>query len=215
MPVETQADQVKVDPYKEVASGAEAAFNLLAQGREAAFAAGVAALEAEAEVLTQESASIEEAAQNLELILPAKARLSQFEADQLTLAGKHEEARAKIKEAEAAARAPEEMRTRQAAITSRLETVDGERRAIARKIFDGWYSELLPLIRSYETALFIHLLESASDEMYSFQSKHDLGGTLSDPYGGLVKDSHLTGLTAGERTREWTLGHHWYGGRTR
>ena len=86
---------------------------------------------------------------------------------------------------------------------------------IAKGIFEEWYGELQSLIRVVETALFISLLNAGRDEMYAFETRHELGASLDRPYGSLVKDSHLTGLTADEKSPEWASGQKWYEGRRR
>jgi hypothetical protein len=189
----------------EIGGAAERAYNLLLKRRKDAFAAAIEPLDAEKESLTREHGAIGEAARNLELLLPARAREAQRDADRLMLDGKHEEAAAKIAEAEEAAAAPEAMKERQREISARIEAIAGERKAIATRCFEAWYAELQHVIRASERGLFIELLDKTRDEMYTFQERHGLQG--------LIKDSHLSGLTADEHSVEWKAGQRWYEGR--
>jgi len=191
----------------------EAAFDLLLERREAALAAALSPLDEEEKSLRKEYGEIGAAARNLELLLPAKAREAQRQADALLLEGKQEEAATKIAEAEEARTAPESMKERQGEITERLEAIAGERQVIAKHIFEPWYAELQHVIRAAEHGLFIELLDKAQDAMYAYQTRHELQGTLEDPYGFLIKDFHLSGLTSRERSAEWASSQRWYGDR--
>ena len=188
-------------------------FDILIERRDTAFASAVTPLETERENLAKEYSAISEAAANLEALLPAQARESQRQADALLLAGKREEAETKITEQREAEAGPEKMRERQRGISKRLEAIGEEKKDIARRIFESWYGELQQVIRASEHGLFIGLLDKSRDEMYNFQADHDLGATLDKPYSALVNDSRLSGLTASERSPEWTSGNRWYRGR--
>jgi hypothetical protein len=183
--------------------------------RDAQIAAANAPLDAERELLLQEHAAIEEAAHSLELLLPAREREAQRQADVLLLDGKQEEAAAKIAESEEARTAPEAMKERQREISARIEAIAGEKKTIAKRIFADWYTKLQAIVRAAEHGLFIELLDKSRAEMYAYQERHNLGGTLKQPFSHLVKDSHLVRLTADERTAEWNSGSRWYGGRGR
>ena len=190
----------------------EARDRLLAE-RDAQIAAANAPLDGERESLLEEYGAIVEAAQNLEALLPAKAREAQRQADVFLLAGKREEAQAKIAEQREAEAAPATMKARQQAISARLEALEEQKREIARHVFLDWYTNLQTTIRSCEHGLFIDLLDSGLGEMRAYQERHGLTGTLADPYGFLVKDSHIQNLTADERSDEWRGGNKWYAGR--
>ena len=198
---------------EQIGGTAEGAYELLIERREAALTAAIQPLDAEKETLIKEFRAIEEASADLAKILPTRAREAQREADRLLLEGKHEEAETKMQEAQEAANAPATMTERQREISSRLEAIDAERKVAAKRIFEQWYSELQQVIRASEHGLFIELLDKSRDEMYSFQERHGLGGTLQQPFGFLIKDFHLSGLTAAERSEEWTSGNRWYKGR--
>ena len=135
------------------------------------------------------------------------------EADRLFVEGNLAEGEAKLAEAQQAAHGPEAMSERQREIRDRVEALDREKKAIAKTVFDAWYAELQHVIRASEHALFIELLDSSRDEMYAFQNRHGLTGTLDKPYDFLVKDHHIAGLTAPERSSEWQSGNRWYAGR--
>ena len=210
--LETQDTEVR-DISEKIGGTAEGAYDLLLERREAAFAAAIEPLDSEREALAEESAGIEESARTLELLLPAAAREAQREADRLMLDGKADEAAAKLEESKTAAETPGLMRRRQREIAARIEQIGEEKKAVARCIFDTWYAELQHVIRASEHGLFIGLLDKARDEMYAYQNRHGLQGTLDHPYSFLVKDSHLQNLTAHERSAEWNSASRWYGGR--
>ena len=106
------------------------------------YAEAVSALESERVTLENESQAILKAADHLRLLLPAKAREAQRAADVLLLAGKGDEAQAKIAEQQEAERAPAEMEQRRLAIAARVEKINGEEKAIARKVFQEWFPGL-------------------------------------------------------------------------
>jgi hypothetical protein len=185
----------------------------LIAGRDAQIAAETAPLDSERESLLREHAAIGEKARKHESTLAAAARMAQFEADRLTLEGKSEEAAAKLREAEEAASAPANMRARQSEISARLESIENEKQVITRRAFEDWQAKLQSIIRAAEHGLFIELLDKSRDEMYAYQERHGLQGTLDRPFSFLVKDSHLQNLTAPDRSQEWNSGSRWYGGR--
>ena len=203
------------DVAGEITYAAEGAYKFLLERREAALAAAIAPLHAERLALAVEYASIGEAAQNLEKLLPSTAREAQREADRLTVAGKHKEAQAKIKEAEEAASAPATMKARQQAISARIEAIADERQVIARRIFETWYAECQNVVRAAETGLFITLLDGLTASFYEYQERTGTGGTIDRPFSFLVKVGYIIGLTADERSAEWNSGSRWYGGRVR
>jgi hypothetical protein len=187
----------------------------LIERRDQVYANETAALETEKDNLAKESAAIEEASTNLEKILPAQARVAQREADELLILGRAKEAKEKTLEAEKAAAAPEAMRQRQQQISLRIEAIAGERRAIARRIFEAWYAECQTVVRAAERGLFSVLLDGLKQSFNEYQERTDTGGTLNRPYDFLVKDHHITNLTADEHSPEWQAGHKFYKGRTR
>jgi hypothetical protein len=201
------------DCADEIVGTLEAAFDLLIERREAALTAAGAPLDAEKESLRQEYTSIGEAAQSLELLLPAKARIAQSEADQFTVVGKSEEAKAKLEEMRQAENAPEVMRARQREIAARIQALEAEKQSAARTIFETtWYSEAQSVVRAAERGLFCTLLDGLKASFYEYQERTGTGGTLDRPFSFLVKDLHLQNLTAPERSEEWQAGSRWYGG---
>jgi len=109
------------DMAEEMSGIMQAAFDLLIQRRDERYAAAIEPLDTERDTLEQESTSIQEARVNLELLLPAKAREAQRAADALLVAGNHQEATAKLSEAQDAANAPAAMAARQREISVRLD----------------------------------------------------------------------------------------------
>ena len=140
---------------------------------------------------------------SLERLLPAQARVSAAEADRLTVVGDDEGAKAKLAEAEKAANAPVAMTERQREITARIESIEAEKQAAARRIFESCYAEAQSVIRAAETGLFLNLLDGMAASWDEYQKR--TGTTL-------VKNFHLTNLTAPERSAEWRSAQTWYGG---
>jgi hypothetical protein len=203
------------DCAEEITGALAAAFDILIERREVALAAAIAPLDEERASLLKEHASIGEAAQILELVLPAQAREAQREADRLTVAGLHEEAKAKFAEMQENERAPEVMRARQSEISARIEAVEGEKKASARRVFESWYADVQTVIRAVERGLFCTLLDGLKASFSEYQERTGTGGTLDRPYSYLVKDAHISNLTADERSAAWNSGSRWYGGRRR
>jgi len=117
------------------------------------YAEAVSALESERVTLENESQAILKAADHLRLLLPAKAREAQRAADVLLLAGKGDEAQAKIAEQQEAERAPAEMEQRRLAIADRISAIDDEKRTIARKVFREWFPGLRLVLLAEQRAL--------------------------------------------------------------
>lgn len=208
--LETQETEVQAVAEKLDGLFAEA-FKLLAARLDSRYEAAIEPLQAEEESLREEHAAIAEARVNLERILPARARVAQSEADALTVAGKHEEAQAKLTEAEEAANAPAAMKDRQREISARLKALEEEKRNAGRRVFEGWYAEAQQIIRASEHGFFINLLDQVRSAMYDYQERHGLHGTMEKPYSFLIKDYHLWNLTAPERSSEWRSSQKWYG----
>lgn len=99
-------------------------------------------LDAERDALEEESQGLQAAADELKLLLPAKAREAAREADALTIAGDNEAAKVKLAEASEAANAPAAMSGRQQEISGRLSAIRGEKEAEARSVFEEWFPEL-------------------------------------------------------------------------
>ncbi len=196
----------------EIGAVLQHAFDMLIARRDTAYAAAIEPLNAEIAVLQQESAELTESAHKQELLLPARARVAQTEADKLTVAGKHEAAAVKLAEAEEARNAPEAMRARQREIDLRLAAIETEKKAIARRIFETLFTECQAVIRAAERGLFCTLLDGLRASFYEFQERTDTGGTIERPYSFLVKQYFLDSLTAPVRSEEWTSGNRWYSG---
>jgi len=187
----------------------------LVEQRDSRYENEIAGLESERATLAKEYGAIEQAAGNLKLVLPAMEREAERAADALTLAGKHEEARAKIAESGKARNAPLTMKTRQQAISARIETLRKEERDIARHIFNEWYREVQQVCRASEQGHFLILLDGLEQSFYDFQTRTDTALDRMNHPGepGLVYSWHIAGLTADERSAEWKAARKWYGGR--
>lgn len=215
MQTEVTIDQEISDLAERIGAIFTEALETLVNRRNRRYASEITALQAERETLAKEYACIEEAAGNLKGILSAKAREAQREADSLILAGKPEEAQAKLREAEEAALAPAKMADRQREISARVEAIQKEKRAIARRTFLQWHDEILPVIRAAEQGLFLSLLDGIERTFYDFQAVTETGldpmNHPSEP--GLFTQGHLSSLTCDERSAEWRSAQRWYGGR--
>jgi hypothetical protein len=198
---------------EEITGTVEAAYDVLLKRRDTAFVVAIAPLGKERESLEKERDSIAETAHNLSALLPAKEREAQRQADVLLLSGQLEAAQAKLAEMEEAKAAPRAMEARQREIDLRLTAIEEDRRAAARRVFEGWYGECQAVIRASEHGLFCTLLDGLKASFYEYQERTGTGGTIDQPYSFLVKDSHLENLTSDERTSEWTSASRWYSGR--
>jgi hypothetical protein len=183
----------------------------LIERRDSQYADAIEPLDAERENLVKEHTAIGQAAHDLEELLPAKARQAQREHDELLLSGKRDEAAVKLEEMREAERTPEVMRARQSEISARIEALDGEKRAAARRIFAQWYIECQTVHRAVERAHFIVFLDGIKQAFFDFQQCTDTGAKkIGDS--GLFNVRHLSALTADERTPEWASGTKWYSG---
>lgn len=188
------------------------AFDALIRRRERAYADAIRQLDREADEIRQEHRAIGEAASALEELLPATARVLRYEADLLLVAGKADEAKAKVREQQQAEAAPQRMRQRQANIIARLEVIEEQKRTAARHVFGQWYAEVQQVVRAAERGLFVTLLDGLHNDFWSFQAATDTGPTApGDP--GLFNVGHIANLTAPERSAEWQAGQRWYRGR--
>lgn len=169
------------------------------------FAEATSEIDAEEDVLAQEHEQLSVSASEMERLLPARAKVSEYEAAQLTLAGKDEEAQAKLAEAASAANAPAAMRARQRDIADRCEVIDLQRQSIAKQTWREWVDSMPEVIRPAERFLFIQLLDKIKQLSLNFES--ETGATV------FASQNELNSLTAPERSEEWISGQRWYKGR--
>ena len=173
-------------------------------------AGAVAKLEAERDKLEEESQGIQAAANELKLLLPAKAREAERAADVLLLQGKSQEAAAKIKEQQQAERAPAEMEQRCRAITVRCGQIEAEKEAIARRCFAEWYPRLRAALVAEQTAM-VDALDAAWTGIVRFSGETGTGGIS-----GIITASMENDLTARDRGPERAIYGRlvdWFGGR--
>jgi hypothetical protein len=185
-------------------------YAVLALRPTAAYAEQTAALDGERQRLQEEDAALQEAARNLADILPAKARVAQAEHDRLLLAGDRKGAAEKLSEQKQAEEAPARMTARQREIAGRIVEIDGEKRAIAMRIFEGWHGECRQIVGACEKGFF-GLLDALRQSFLDFERP-----TYTEPgmpAQGFVKEHHLSNLTAPENSVEWGIARQWYGGR--
>jgi erythromycin esterase-like protein len=171
----------------------------------------VSKLASERDKLEQESAEIQAAANELKLLLPAKAREAERAADVLLLAGKPAEAQAKRKEQQSAERAPAEMEQRCRAITVRCGQIEAEKEAIARRVFAEWYPKLRAALVA-EQLESVTALDKARDGIARWAGER---GLAAQP-GGILKALWEDDLTASDRGPERPLFERlriWFGGR--
>jgi hypothetical protein len=187
------------------------ALTMLVRRRDEAYAAAIAHLDVEQEALSKEYAAIEEAASKLETFLPARARVSQYEADCLTLEGKREEAKAKLEEMKAAKRAPALMRERQQEIKARIATLEQEKKTEAHRVFHKWLDvEVRPIVRAGERAYF-KLLRDVVESCDAFQTKTRTGRDGTPGNRGLFHWGNLLDLTGDAHSEAWDTAMRWYG----
>ena len=106
-------------------------------------------------------------------------------------------------------RKPVAMRGRQSEIRARLDDIQAEKRDIAKQVFEQWYSELQPVVRSAEHGLLVTLLGGLEQSFYEFQARTGTG-TSDNRQRPLLNQGHFIGLTAGEKSPEYQAGRHWY-----
>jgi hypothetical protein len=186
-------------------------FAALIESRDSQYAAAIAPLDAEGENLGKEYAAIGEAARNLAELLPAKARVAQAEHDSLLLAGDREGAAVKLAEQKEAEHAAEAMRARQREISNRIGGISEEKKEQARRIFADWYLDCQRAVRPLEHGLFVVMLDGLQKSFFDFQA---MTNTAADGVlNSLVKQFHISGLTADERSAEWLTACRYYGRR--
>ncbi len=168
-------------------------------------------LEAERATLTSDSQTLETLAEELKRKLPARMLIAQYEAAQLTVAGKDEEAALKLAELEKMMNAPQAMAEKQREIAARVEAIDKERQSIARRVFfDSAFDDIrAPLVAHSQ------ILAEAHD--YAWQGildfAHDTGTASSQP--SLLVAGLKYRLTANDRGPEKALFEkllEWFGG---
>lgn len=206
----TQDNEVAVIA-EEIAGTLEGAIIVLLERRDRKYADAIAPLNEEVRSLTQESNAMGEAAQSLEELLPAKARVAQAEHDRLLVAGDREGAAEKLTEQKQAEDAPATMRTRQEQIANRLTGIEEEKRAAAKRVFSEWYAECQSVVRSAERGLFTVLLDGLWNACLEFESRVCPPRSAQDQ---MVRSNHKINLTADARSEEWQAATRWYAGRT-
>jgi hypothetical protein len=185
----------------------------LLKRRDEQYRAAVEPLENEKEALLQESAAITEAVRTLADVLPAQGREVQRQADVLTLAGKHEEGQVKLAEIAEIEQVPVAMEQRSREIRERVETIDREKKAIAKRIFEQWYGEVQSVVQASERGFFLTLLDSLKNSFYEFQSSTGTEGGSAPSDRPLLRQYYFENLTSDVRSPEWLRGNFWYGGR--
>jgi hypothetical protein len=183
--------------------------SLLQQLRET-YAAATSKLDGERTALEEESRAIQTAAYELRLLLPAKARTAERDADALLLAGKPKEAQAKREEQRQAEAAPAKMEERRGTISARIGQIEAEKEAQARRCFAEWYPRLRAALVAEQAAM-CDALDSAWVGIQRFAGAHGIDGI-----GGVIKASMENDLTARDRGAERTLCGRlvdWFGGR--
>ena len=192
-----------------IRAGIDETFAALIERRDAALAAEISPLEGERARLETESTELLSQRDELLRRLDAVRQVCQYESARLLLDGKDVEAQGKRSEMKVAEHAPAELDERHRQISARIAAIDGEKKAIAKRSFETWYSELKQFIRAAEHGLFLSLLDKARNEMETYEQRHALGATLSEPY-GFIRDHHVIGLTSPGNSPEWNSAIRWY-----
>jgi hypothetical protein len=178
--------------------------------RDSRYADAIEDLERELEALAKEHGQLEESIRAIEAVLPSKRRVTQHEADELLLSGAKQDAANKLAELAEFKRKPVVMRERLGVIHDRVQSIDDEKRAIAKQVFEDWLTKVRPVIRAAERGLFITLLQGLEQSFYQFQASTGTG-TSDNRHRPLLHQGHRTGLTADGRSPEWEAGAHYYG----
>jgi len=173
------------------------------------YSAAVKQLDDEASTLAREYEQLEKDIKAIEDVLPSKERLIQRQVDELVVNG-DPAAKEKFAELAEVKRKPAVMRQRLGAIRDRFQSIDQEKCDIAKEVFEQWYSELQPVVRSAERGLLITLLSGLEQSFYEYQARTNTG-TANNRQRPLLNQGHITGLTADGRSAEWEAGAHWYG----
>ena len=185
-------------------------YRLLLERRDSAYANAMAELDGVSEPLVKEHALLEEGIKAIEDILPAKERLLQREIDELVVAARPKaEVQAKVAELEALKRKPTLMRGQQRIITGKLESIQAEKQAATREVFEQWLTEVRPVVRAAERGLLVTLFGGLEKSLYAFQDR--VGMTkLDNRTRPLVNQGTITSLTSDGRSEEYAAGRHWY-----
>jgi HD-GYP domain-containing protein (c-di-GMP phosphodiesterase class II) len=202
---EQQQDTFLDDAAEFLSEQFEAAFAILIERRDDAYAKAVATLDDERMTLARESVEIEEAAGNLESLLAAKEREANRQADSLLLDGKQEEAQAKLTEAEAARNAPGAMRDRQREIEARYRAIEDEKEVAAHRVAEAWLAECQKITRAAEHGYFITLLDGLKQSLSEFKQRT---GTVA--YDSRFQNISIRDLTADAGSEERNSGCGWY-----
>jgi hypothetical protein len=186
------------------------AVDSLIQELRTTYADAVSELNAERGTLEEESQGIQAKSDELKLLLPAQAREAQRQADVLLLAGQHEEAQAKRDEQQHAERAPEQLVQRQREIATRLEAIDTEKKAIARRVFQAWLPGLREALVE-EQRIMCEALDNAWGGIQTFASET---GTIGLPYSLITANlrSDMTAREHGPERATFERSQEWFGG---
>ena len=129
-------------------------------------------------------------------------RLKQFEYDQLVVAGKSQEAQAKLAELEQIKAAPAKIEARRTEIEKRVAELEGERKTALRRVAVDFREASIELIRGAETGL-ARLLDGTRDSLNTLETQ--VGSSLYQP----------VMLTADEKSSQWFTLNRLYRGRVR
>jgi hypothetical protein len=164
------------------------------------YTGAVSTLDKERLDIERESQGIQKAADELRLLLPAKARVAERAADDLLLKGKHEEAEAKRAEQAQSERAPAEMEQRRRAIADRIGEIEAEKLVIARKVFEKWFPGLRAPLVADQLAM-VDALDSAWDGIQRWAAETGAHATLRP----LITENLRKDLVAREHGEEKRL----------
>jgi len=184
--------------------------SLLQQLRDS-YAAATSKLDGERTALEEESQAIQTAAYELRLLLPAKARTAERDADALLLAGKPKEAQAKREEQRQAEAAPAKMEERRRTISARIGQIEAEKEAQARRCFAEWYPRLRAALVAEQLSM-CDALDASWVGICRYAGDRGLAGQP----GGILTAGLENDLTARDRGPERAIYGRlvdWFGGR--
>jgi hypothetical protein len=192
----TQDTEIQ-DCAEEITGTLEAAFDLLLDRRDRQYAAAIAPLDVEEQLLRQEDAAIDEKARKHESTLASAARIARFEADRLTLEGESEKAAVKLEEMREAERAPANLRARQEEISNRIAAIEAEKSEVKARCDREFYADAQRIVRASERAFFLTLLDGIEKVLLPTDLWRNVNARIN--------------LTAPESGEIWRAAQKWYG----
>jgi hypothetical protein len=176
------------------------------------YAREIVEFEEEAELLGAEYSRIQKNIEEQKILGPANDRLTRHEADKLLFSGSPtamQDAQNKLEDMQYGKDNTVELDARMAEIHDRLQSIQVERRAVAKQVFENWFAKVQPVVRAAEHGLFITLLDGLKQgfEQYQQDTNTGISNNRERP---LRLQGYVADLTADVRSPEWAAGVRWY-----